>query len=130
MYHDKSHPQHKEKKKIIDACRATLRLRDDGEEVSFDPSSEVTRCIHSGMTHYLDLAFLTDQDLIMFFKLSAKELGLKDKVVSRPNEDGSGLSEGLYVRLSDLPELTDRQVMGLRKTRIWCEVGKGEVMKG
>ena len=121
VYHDRNQPDHKEKKKIVDACCQTLESRESGEDVVFDPSSEVTTRTRQGMTHFLDVGFFAEQDLVKHFKLGSKELGLKDKLVNRMNEDGSGVTPGIFIRLSDLDELSDRDVMCLRKTRIWLE---------
>ena len=121
IYHDKKHERHKEIKKIIDESRASITTREKGEDVFFDPPSQVARGLQTGMTHYVDLAFLTEQDMLNIFKLGAKDLGIRDKLVTRVTEDGNGACEGVYMRMSDLEGLSFLQVMGLRKTRVWYQ---------
>lgn len=79
-----------------------------------------SRC-RQGITHYMDVAFVSDADCIRFFGVGIKALGLLEKAVDRSNEDGQGTTQGLYMRIKDLDELSDREIMALPKTRIWSE---------
>lgn len=119
-YGNSSHPQHSHIVEIVDACCNTLIEMEKGNEVEFNPSSTVDSQKRQGTMNFVDVAFLSDADLIRFTGLGLKALGLS--AITRENEDGVGFTNGVYVSFKDL-ELDYPEMMALRRTRFWSEAG-------
>ena len=118
VYHDSSHPEHTKIVSIVDACCNTLLSREQGDDVAFAPSSTVDSQRKQGIMNFVDVAFLSDGDLVKYTGLGFKSLGLTP--ITRENEDGCGTTQGVYVSMKDLG-LDYADLMGLRKTRFWSE---------
>ena len=127
MYHD---PSQKDKKRVVDTCIASLRAKENDEDVTFNPPSSVAATLKTGLTHFSDLAFLSEDWILKHFKLTPKAIGIGQRLVGRPNEDGSGVQQGIYVRLSDLDDLTEREIMALPKSRMWYEASRAGDLEG
>ena len=117
-YHDSAHPEHAKTVAIVDACCNTLLEHEKGKDVHFTPPSSVDSQKRQGVMNFMDVAFMSDADLIRYTGLGWKALGLTP--VSRENEDGCGTTQGIYISLKDL-DLDLPEVMSLRKTRFWSE---------
>lgn len=81
------------------AAQKRLELADTLENRQFHPGSDVFQSERVGHVTYVEVAVLTEAELLRIFKVGAKTLGFaKEKLVPFYNEEGK-LSHGYYVGL-------------------------------
>ncbi|CAJ1398141.1 unnamed protein product [Effrenium voratum] len=118
ILNDARHPEHQRTKKLVDECTKSLAKIEEGCPPTWKPPSCVESAESTGVMHYMDVGFVSDADIERLLGLTARQLGLS-KPVSRPNEDGSGRSNGFFISLQDIGDLPVNELLGMRKTRVW-----------
>lgn len=120
VYHDTTNPENSKIVAIVDACCSTLLEQEKGHDVQFTPPSTVDSQKKQGIMNYVEVAFLSEADLVRFTSLGIKALGLTP--VTRENEDGSGTTQGVYCSFKDM-DIEIPEMLSLRRSRFWSEVG-------
>ena len=103
LYHSGKDPAYNGE---LDTCVRNVEKVEDGEELEFHPGSCVASHSRFGEQSYVEILFLTLDQVVKYCGATAKALNLKTD--ERPSEDGVGTLTGVPLdRACNLLSLTD-----------------------